>query len=117
MKKYRLTEAYLDKCVSIIEQSCFDNFNNAFTGDSLAKFCSDPKHLYALHVLAASGEVRLSSCDNFDIPAVVWLENKGMLRSYTKHKKLIAGIKGFLLGIATAFITNTLLPYLFNILL
>lgn len=54
MKKYRTSSIYLDKCMRTIEQNCLMNSTGSFHGTDLSVFCSKPKNVYALHLLAAS---------------------------------------------------------------
>ena len=112
MKKYFITSIYLDRCIKTIEQHCFMNPNSSFHGEALSAFCSKPKNLYALHLLAASGEIRMDISDRSEIPSVVWLENKGMLHSYTKWQKIKSAILGFIAGV----FSTTVIPYLFQLL-
>ena len=57
MKKYRTSSIYLDKCMRTIEQNCLMNPTGSFHGADLSAFCSKPKNVYALHLLAASGDI------------------------------------------------------------
>lgn len=113
MKKHLVTSIYLDRCIKTIEQNCFTNPSGAFVGESLSEFCSNCKKLYALHLLEASGEIRMLISSNSEIPSVVWLENKGMLHSYTKWAKIISAVFGFIAGV----ISTTVIPYVFQLIL
>lgn len=113
MKKYFVTSIYLDRCIKTIEQNCFTNPNGAFMGEELSKFCSTPKKLYALHLLEASGEIRMTISDSSEIPSIVWLENKGMLHSYTKWVKIVSAVFGFIAGV----LSTTVIPYVFQLML
>ena len=110
MKKYKLSNRYLDKCMGEIEHNCL--LYGHFSGLELNKFCQNPKHLYAIHLLDASGDIRMVKPDNSEIPTVIFLESKGLLRSYTKYEKTVSSIKGFIVGA----ISTTVIPYLFEIL-
>lgn len=113
MKKYLVTSIYLDRCIKTIEKNCFTNPNGAFTGKALSEFCSNPKKLYALHLLEASGEIRMAITDRSEIPSVVWLESKGMLHSYTKWGKIVSAVLGFIAGV----LSTTVIPYVFQLML
>lgn len=110
MKKYKISTRYLDKCISEIECNCL--LYGSFNGIELLKFCENQKRLYAAHLLEASGDIRMVKPDNSDIPSVIFLENKGLLRSYTKYEKSVSSVKGFIVGV----ISTTVIPYLFNMI-
>lgn len=114
MKK--LSSRFIDKCMKTIENNC-NNPQNVFIGKELSSFCSNPRNLKALSILEAHGEVRSAKADGSQVPCAVYLESKGVLHFYVKREKMVSGIKGFILGVLSAFIANTLLPYLFNLLL
>lgn len=106
MKKYHVSSGYTDRLINKIEIGCFSNPNGTFCGSELSKLCLKPKNLYALHLLEASGEIRMSIPNNSEIPCAIWLENKGMLHSYTKYQSSISAIKGFLSGVVAGVLTT-----------
>jgi hypothetical protein len=112
MKKYHVSSGYIDRAIKIIEVNCFSNMDGSFCGAELQKFCKNPKNLYTLNLLEASGEIRMAKTNNSEMPYAVWLENKGMLHAYTKWEKRIASIKGFLAGV----LSTTIIPYIFELL-
>lgn len=114
MKKYKITERYLDKCMEIITEHCFSNPQQAFFGEELQKFCSDSKNIYALHYLASMDELRLVLTDESTIPTVVYLEKKGILHSYVRREKRYSAIKGFIVGVVATIFTGLILPILAN---
>lgn len=114
MKKYRTSSIYLDKCMRTIEQNCLMNPTGSFHGADLLDFCSKPKNVYALHLLAASGDIKMLISDNTDIPSAVWLESKGLLRSYTKAEKIKCSIFGFIAGICSTTVIPYFIQYFFN---
>lgn len=117
MKKYIITPRYLDKCISTIEDNCYGGFSRAFTGSALSEFCGKPKNIQALRILEATHEIRTSTPNGSDCPAAVWLEDKGILHSYTKREKRKSAIKGFIAGIVSTVISSVLFPYLFTLLI
>lgn len=117
MKKYKISSRYLDKCIRRIEYGCCNNPTQAFTGESLAEFCSNPKNIQALRLLEAADEIRTASADGGTRPGAVWLESKGILHSYTKSEKRKSAIKGFIAGAASTAIATVIFPYLFDLLM
>lgn len=116
MKKYKISPRYLDKCISTIEDNCYNTPLRAFTGDALAEFCSKPKNVQALRLLEAAHEITATTPDGAPHPAIVRLDDKGVLHSYTKREKRISAIKGFIAGVISTIISTALFPYLFNLL-
>lgn len=112
MKKYHVSSGYIDRTIKTIETNCFLNADCAFSGAELLRFCTKPKNLYALHLLEASGEIRMLKSDASEYPYAVFLENKGLLHSYTKWEKTASTIKGFIAGV----VSTTIIPYLFQLL-
>ena len=110
MKKYYVSSGYIDRLIKKIEIGCFSNPTGTLSGVELLKLCLKPKNLYALHLLEASGEIRMSKTNNSEIPNAVWLENKGMLHSYTKWEKFKSGFWGFVIGV----FSTTIVPYAFQ---
>lgn len=117
MKKYKISSRYLDKCIRIIEDNCYNTPLQAFTGNALAEFCSKPKNVQALRLLEAAHEITATTPDGAPHPAVVWLDDKGVLHFYTKREKRISAIKGFIAGVVSTIISTTLFPYLFHLLI
>ena len=116
MKKYKISSHYLDKCISTIEDNCYNTPLQAFTGDALAEFCRKPKNVQALRLLEAAHEIIATTPDGAPHPAIVRLDDKGILHFYTKREKRISAIKGFIAGIVSTIISTVLFPYLFNLL-
>lgn len=106
MKKYHVSSGYIDRTIKTIETNCFLNADCAFSGAELLRFCTKPKNLYALHLLEASGEIRMLKSDASEYPYAVFLENKGLLHSYTKWKKCVSGIKGFIAGLLSGILVT-----------
>ena len=104
MKKYKLSNRYLDKCMGEIEHNCL--LYGHFSGLELNKFCQNPKHLYAIHILDASGDIRMVKPDNSESPTIIFLENKGFLRSYTQREKLFSAVGGYIAGVISGILVT-----------
>lgn len=116
MKKIKITSHYLDYCIEVIEENCYSNHSQCFTGTALLEFCSKPKNIKALRLLEAAHEIRTLTPDGGVCPAAVWLEDNGILHSYAKREKRISAIKGFIAGIISTVISTSLFPYLLSLL-
>ena len=116
MKKYKISSRYLDKCIRTIEDNCYNTPLQAFTGNPLAEFYSKPKNVQALRLLEAAHEITTTTPDGAMHPAIVWLDDKGVLHFYTKREKRLSVIKGFIAGVVSTVISTVLFPYLFNLL-
>ena len=112
MKKYKLSNRYLDKCMGEIEHNCL--LYGHFSGLELNKFCQNPKHLYAIYLLDASGDIRMVKPDNSEFPTVIFLENKGFLRSYTNREKLVSSVKGFIAGVISGVLVTVCSQFILN---
>lgn len=106
MKKYKLSSSYIDRTMNKIEYHCLSDMNETFCGPELSKFCSKPKNVYAIRLLEASGEIRTIKADNSEIPSAIFLENKGVLHSYTKAEKIKSSINGFFVGLFSGIIAT-----------
>ncbi len=116
MKKYKISSRYLDKCISTIENNCYSTSLQVFTGNALSEFCSKPKNVQALRLLEAAHEITTTTPDGAMHPAIVRLDDKGVLHFYTKREKRLSAIKGFIAGVVSTVISTVLFPYLFNLL-
>ena len=116
MKKYKISSRYLDKCISTIENNCYSTSLQVFTGNALSEFCSKPKIVQALRLLEAAHEITTTTPDGAMHPAIVRLDDKGVLHFYTKREKRLSAIKGFIAGVVSTVISTVLFPYLFNLL-
>ena len=114
MKIHKIHPHYLDKCMFIITEHCFNNPQQAFYGEELQKFCTNPQNVYALHHLASMDELRLVIPDNSTIPSTVFLEKKGILHSYVRREKRYSAVNGFITGVLATIFTGLILPILAN---